>query len=397
MFENWVLIFVPLLLFLVLLAQISHMYRASFQIQALKERVQGLEARLVEEMRFQFKNQSELSQKFQLERLEQMSKALEQLRETTVVQLDKSRQNMTEHLDKVRDTVQEKLDKTLGDRLGQSFDSVGKQLVEVQKGLGEMQSLATDVGGLKKVLSNVKMRGSLGEMQLSLLLDQILSPHQFEANVKTKSSSSQLVEFAIKLPQPQSDNEADFIWLPIDAKFPKDVFETFEAAVESGDTEAIGQAQKQLEQTVKSMAKSISEKYLQPPQTTDFGILFLPFENLFSEVIRRASLMEEIFRQHKVIVTGPTTLAAILSSVQWGLRSVSIQRRSQEVWKTLNQVKKEFDNFAGLLDRAQVHIRRGLDDLDDVVGKRTRAIQRSLSSVEMGEERSLLGPPDVQE
>jgi DNA recombination protein RmuC len=283
-------------------------------------------------------------------------------------------------LETIRITVEEKLEKTLSDRLGQSFETVGKQLIEVQKGLGEMQTLAQDVGGLKKVLSNVKMRGGIGEVQLSMLLEQILAPDQYEANVKTKANSSDLVEFAIKLPGRDDNNNQ--VWLPVDAKFPKDVYEQLQTAFDIGDVLQIEAAQKNLETTIKKMAKDISDKYLDPPNTTDFGIMFLPFEGIYAEVVRKASLLEELQRTYKVIVTGPTTLAAILNSLQMGFRTLAIQQRSSEVWKVLGAVKKEFENFGGLMQKAQKNIQTGLDQLDDVMGKRTKAIQRKLRSVE---------------
>lgn len=297
-------------------------------------------------------------------------------------------------LDIIRTTVEEKLEKTLSERLGQSFETVGKQLIEVQKGLGEMQSLAQDVGGLKKVLSNVKMRGGIGEVQLEMLLQQILAPDQFEANVKTKSNSNDLVEFAIKLPGRDENNGQ--VWLPIDAKFPKDVYEQLQSAYDTGELPQIEQAQKNLEMTIKKMARDISEKYLDPPNTTDFGIMFLPFEGIYAEVVRKASLLEELQRDYKIIVTGPTTLAAILNSLQMGFRTLVIQKRSSEVWQILGAVKKEFENFGGMLGKAQNNIQTGLNQLDDVMGKRTRAITRKLKSVETlseGEARLLL--PDI--
>ena len=283
-------------------------------------------------------------------------------------------------LESIRVTVEEKLEKTLSERLGQSFDTVGKQLMEVQKGLGEMQNLAQDVGGLKRVLSNVKLRGGIGEVQLAMLLEQILAPEQYEANVKTKAGSNDLVEFAIKLPG-RDDNNSQ-VWLPIDAKFPKDVYEQLQNAYDNGDTALIETAQKNLDNTIRKMAKDISSKYIDPPHTTEFGILFLPFEGIFAEVVRKASLLEELNRDYKIVVTGPTTLAAILNSLQLGFKTLAIQKRSSEVWKVLAEVKKEFENFGGLMQKAQKNIQTGLDTLDDVMGKRTKAIQRKLRSVE---------------
>ncbi len=284
-------------------------------------------------------------------------------------------------LEEMRVTVDEKLQKTLNERLGQSFELVVRQLENVQKGLGEMQSLAQDVGGLKRVLSNVKMRGSIGEVQLAMLLEQILAPGQYEANVKTKSGSAEVVEFAIKLPGRDDGNTV--VWLPVDAKFPKDIYEQLQAAHDTGDLLKIDAAQKLLEQTIKKMAKDIHDKYIDPPNTTDFGIMFLPFEGIYAEVVRRASLLDDLQRNYKIVVTGPTTLAAILNSLQMGFKTLAIQQRSGEVWKILGAVKKEFELFGGLVEKAQGNIQTGLNQLDDVLGKRTRAIQRKLKDVEV--------------
>ncbi len=283
-------------------------------------------------------------------------------------------------LESIRITVEEKLEKTLSERLGQSFETVGKQLIEVQKGLGEMQTLAQDVGGLKKVLSNVKMRGGFGEVQLHMMLESILAPEQYEANVATKNGSNERVEYAVKFPN--KDGDRNYVWLPIDAKFPKDAYEHLQNAYDSGDLQQIENSQKMLENVIKKMAKDICDKYLDAPNTTNFGIMFLPFEGLFAEVVRKASLLEQIQRECNVVVTGPTTLAVILNSLQMGFRTLAIQKRSSEVWKILSAVKKEFGQFGGLLDKAQRNIQTGLNQLDDVVGTRTRAIQRQLKSVE---------------
>jgi DNA recombination protein RmuC len=301
-------------------------------------------------------------------------------------------------LEEMRATVDEKLQKTLNDRLGQSFELVGKQLENVQKGLGEMQILAQDVGGLKRVLSNVRMRGGIGEVQLSMLLEQILAPEQYEANVKTKSGNNEVVEFAIKLPG--RDDPGSVVWLPVDAKFPRDVYEHLQDAYDSGEPGLIEVAQKALESAIRKMARDIHDKYIDPPNTTDFGIMFLPFEGIYAEVVRKASLLEELQRTTKIVVTGPTTLAAILNSLQMGFRTLAIQKRSSEVWKILGAVKKEFENFSGLLSKAQNNIQTGLTQLDDVVGKRTRAIERKLRNVESlneAETRSALPEPEEEE
>lgn len=333
------------------------------------------------------KNLNELlKQKFddfskqQIESNKQTTENVKEIRNTVETQLKNIRDDNTKQLDEMRKTVDEKLQKTLNDRLSQSFDTVSKQLESVQKGLGEMKNLAEDVGGLKKVLSNVKMRGSLGETQLEMLLEQILSPDQYEANVKTKSSTSESVEFAIKLPGKDEKNST--IWLPIDAKFPKDKYQQLVDAYDDGNNATVEKAKKEMESTIKKMAKDISEKYLNPPETTDFGIMFLPFEGIYAEVVRNVSLLETLQRDYKVIVTGPTTLAAILNSLQMGFKTLAIEKRSSEVWQVLGAVKKEFENFGGIMGKAQKNIQTGLNQLDDVMGKRTRAIQRRLQNVE---------------
>jgi DNA recombination protein RmuC len=289
-------------------------------------------------------------------------------------------QNTDKNLEKMRETVDEKLQKTLNERLGQTFDTVGKQLNEVQAGLGEMRHLAQDVGGLKKVLSNVKQRGGLGEIQLEMLLEQILAPDQYEANVKTKKDSQDLVEFAIKLPG--KDDQQSHVFLPIDAKFPKDSYEQLIDAYDSGDTALIESANKNLESTIKKMAKDIRDKYIDPPHTTDFAILFVPFEGIYAEVIRRSHLLEQLQREFKVIVTGPTTLAAILNSLQMGFRTLALQKRSSEVWEILGSVKNEFEKFGGLLEKAQNNIRQAGNNIEELLGTRTKAINKRLKEVE---------------
>lgn len=318
--------------------------------------------------------------KQQTEINQESEKRIKEVKETVENQLKEIREDNTKQLNEVRKTVDEKLQKTLNERLTQSFETVGKQLKSVQEGLGEMKNLATDVGGLKKVLSNVKMRGGIGEVQLAMLLEQILAPEQYEANVKTKKGSSATVEFAIKLPGKNDDNSV--VWLPVDAKFPKDVYEKLQMAYDDGDLDKVQFAQKELDNTIKKMAKDISEKYIDPPNTTDFGIMFLPFEGIYAEVVRKAALLETLQKDYKIIVTGPTTLAAILNSLQMGFKTLAIQKRSGEVWQVLGAVKKEFENFGGMMQKAQKNIQTGLNQLDDVMGKRTRAIQRKLKNVE---------------
>ena len=289
-------------------------------------------------------------------------------------------QNTEKKLEEMRATVDEKLQKTLHERIGQSFELVSKQLENVQKGLGEMQTLAQDVGGLKRVLSNVKIRGTIGEVQLSMLLEQILASDQYDTNVKTKPGSDKLVEFAVKLPGRAEGDES--VYLPIDAKFPKDVYEQLLDAYESGDLQRVETTSRILEQTIRGMAKDIRDKYLAPTHTTDFGIMFLTFESIYGEVTRRAALLEQLQQEYHVIVTGPTTLAAILNSLQMGFRTLAIQKRSSEVWRILGGVKAEFEKFGGLLEKAQKNLQTANNQLEEVMGKRTRAIQRQLRSVE---------------
>lgn len=283
-------------------------------------------------------------------------------------------------LDEMRIMVEEKLQKTLNERIGQSFELVRNQLENVQKGLVEMKSLAQDVGGLKKVLTNVKTRGTFGEVQLNALLDQMLSPEQYESNVKTKKNATEFVEFAIKLPG--KDDVDGTVYLPIDAKFPKDVYEQYYDAYEAGDAALIDSSSKQLEITIKKMAKDIHDKYLDPPYTTDFAIMFLPFESIYAEVIRRTALVEYLQKEMKVIVTGPTTLGAILNSLQMGFRTLAIQKRTSEVWKVLGAVKTEFGKFGGMLEKVQKNLQNAGDQLDEMIGKRTKAIERKLRQVE---------------
>lgn len=306
------------------------------------------------------------------------------LQRVKLEQIDKTQQMLVSgtesKLEMIRATVEEKLDKTLADRLGRSFETVGKQLSEVQQGLGEMKNLAQDVGGLKRVLSNVKLRGGLGEVQLEMLLENILAPGQYEANVCTKSGSREIVEFAVKLPGNGGSDEQ--IWLPVDAKFPKDVYEKLQNAYDMADSAAMEMAHKELENAIKQNAKDIAVKYLDPPHTTNFAIMFLPFEGIYAEVVRNASLLEDVQKRYNVIITGPTTLAAILNSLQMGFKTLAIQRRSSEVWETLGAVKTEFETFGGILEKAKNKIQGGISEIDTLVGTRTRAIRRKLKDVE---------------
>lgn len=368
------------------------------QLQKLLDEMQRSFERIEKNFREDFKlnreesrlvakdNREELAHSMQVfrEAFEKGIASFNEVQREKFARLDERQQQLVNHtekrLEEIRATVDEKLQKTLNDRIGQSFRLVTEQLENVQKGLGEMQNLAQDVGGLKRVLSNVKTRGNIGEIQLSMLLEQILAPEQYEANVKTRKGSDALVEFAVKLPG--RDNDRDFVYLPIDAKFPKDVYEQLLDAYDKADSQAIETAGKQLETTIKRMAKDISDKYLAPPATTDFGIMFLPFEGIYAEVVRRSALLEELQRTYKVVVTGPTTLAAILNSLQMGFRTLAIQKHSGEVWTILGAVKKEFEKVGGMLEKAQKNLQTASGQIDEVLGTRTRAIQRKLKDVD---------------
>ena len=283
-------------------------------------------------------------------------------------------------LEKMRETVDEKLHKTLEERLGKSFEIVTQQLLRVQKGLGEMQTLAAGVGDLKKVLSNVKTRGVLGEIQLANILEQILAPEQYEANVKTKKGSDALVEFALKLPGKNEGEGA--VYLPIDAKFPQEDYIRLQSAYENGDPVLIETSLRALLQSIKKFAREISQKYIDPPHTTDFGILFLPIEGLYAEVVRHPDLMAQLQRESKIVITGPTTLAAMLNSLQMGFRTLAIQKRSSEVWQILAAVKKEFQMFGGVLEKAQKKISEADQEINKLVTTRTKMMLSKLRKVE---------------
>lgn len=317
----------------------------------------------------------------------QSTKRLEEVRGTVEQRLEILRADNAKQLDQMRQTVDEKLQKTLNERLAQSFAQVSERLEQVYKGLGEMQTLANGVGDLKKVLSNVKTRGILGEIQLGAILEQILSPEQYEANVSTKKGSNTVVEYAVKLP---GDGE-NGVWLPIDAKFPGDAYSALMDAYEDAVPERIAAAGKELEQRIKGCAKDIRDKYIDPPNTTDFAIMFLPFEGLYAEVVRRG-MVETLARDYRVNIAGPTTMAALLNSLQMGFQTLAIQKRSGEVWQVLGAVKTEFSTFNDILRKAQDRLRLANDDLDKLIGTRTRAIERKLRDVQavsLSEEEAL--------
>lgn len=308
---------------------------------------------------------------------ESSEKQLEGIRKTVETKLSDLQKDNNDKLDKMQGIVDEKLQKTLEDRITKSFELVNKQLEQVYKGLGEMQNLATGVGDLKKVLSNVKTRGILGEIQLGAILSEILSPEQYETNFVTKKGGKDPVEYAIKLPT----DDGSGIYLPIDSKFPGDTYANLVNAYESGDKSGIDAAAKELIKRIKSEAKDISDKYIDPPNTTDFAIMFLPFEGLYSEVVNRG-LVEELQNTYRVNIAGPSTMAALLNSLQMGFRTFAIQKRSSEVWQVLGAVKTEFNNFETVLKKAQDRLEKANDELEKLVGTRTRAIQRKLKSVE---------------
>lgn len=305
---------------------------------------------------------------FQKEKFETMAQKQDELVKSTELKLEK-----------MRETVDEKLHKTLEERLGQSFKLVSDRLEAVQKGLGEMQVLANGVGDLKKVLTNVKTRGVLGEIQLGNILEQILAPEQYESNVKTKKNSNDHVEFAIKLPGKDDGNP---VFLPIDAKFPQEDYLRLQAAFDIGDIAGMEQANKALVTSVKKFAKDIKDKYIDPPFTTDFGILFLPIEGLFAEIVRQPELVAYLQRELKIIVTGPTTLAAMLNSLQMGFKTLAIQKRSSEVWQVLGAVKTEFNKFSGVLEKTQKKLAEANSELDLLVGTRSRMLLSKLKNVE---------------
>lgn len=294
--------------------------------------------------------------------------------------LKQIQEDNTRQLERMRETVDEKLQGTLEKRLGESFRQVSERLEQVHQGLGDMRNLAAGVGDLKKVLTNIKTRGTWGEVQLGALLEEILAPEQYAKNVKIHEHSNDFVEFAIKLPG-QGDAGADPLWIPVDAKFPVEDYQRLLDAQEKADTVAADEAVKQLEASIKKAAKDISQKYLSPPKTTDFGIMFLPSEGLYAEVIRRTSLVQILQRQYHIVVSGPSTFAAFLNSLQMGFRSLAIQKRSSEVWNVLGEVKTEFGKFGDLLDAVYKKLVNATDSMDDV-RKRSRAIQRKLRAVQ---------------
>ena len=303
----------------------------------------------------------------------------EKLQEKVSTHLKEIQENNSKKLDQMRATVDEKLHATLEKRLGESFKLVSERLESVHKGLGDMQDLARGVGDLKNVLSNVKTRGTWGEVQLENLIQQILTPDQYSKNVATKKGSAARVEFAIKLPG-RNEAKDDVTWIPVDAKFPLEDYQRLLESIDKSDTAAIESTSKDIERRIKEEAKNISSKYLDPPNTTDFAIMFLPIEGLYAEVLRRPGLFDNIQREFKVIIAGPTNFLAILNSLQMGFRTLAIEKRSSEVWKTLGAVKTEFQKFGDVLDKTQTKLEQASKSIGDAK-TRTRAIERQLRDV----------------
>ena len=340
---------------------------------------ESLQQRMLENVRI-LKDQLDSFSKQLMAMAKLNEEKLEAMRKTMHTQLQALQEDNTRKLEQMRATVDEKLQTTLEKRLGESFKQVSERLEQVYKGLGEMRTLATGVGDLKKVLTNVKTRGTWGEIRLSHILEQILTPDQYDVNVATKKKSNDRVEFAIKLPGQDADKEK-IVWMPIDSKFPQEDYQRLMDAQEAADKELAEKSVKNLETRIKAEAKYIKEKYLDPPNTTDFGIMFLPVEGLYAEVLRRPGLCDTLQREYRIVVTGPTTLAALLNSLQMGFRTLAIEKRSSEVWELLGVVKTEFGKFGQVLAKTK----KKLKEASNTIGQaevRTRAIERRLRKVQ---------------
>jgi len=346
--------------------------RAEVQVQAQQERT---------ELAQSFKSFEGSVQTRLAELTAATEKKIEAVRLVVDEKLKQIQEDNTRQLELMRETVNEKLHNTLETRLGEAFKLVSDRLEQVHQGLGDMRNLAADVGNLQKVLTNVKIRGTWGEVQLGALLEEILSPEQYLKNVKIQENGSDFVEFAIKLPG-QSDSPADSVLIPVDAKFPVEDYQRLLDAQERADVAAVDNAVRQLEASIKKAAKDISQKYLAPPKTTDFGIMFLPSEGLYAEVIRRTALVAVLQREHHIVVTGPTTFAALLNSLQMGFRTLAIQKRSSEVWKVLGEVKTAFGRFGDTLDAVHKRLEQATNSVDDA-RKKSKTIQNKLRDVEV--------------
>lgn len=348
-------------------------------VRSQRENREELSSRLEAQLRTELELQKNISaQLTQLTRLN--DEKMERIRGAVEGQLTSLREENEKKLEEMRKTVDEKLHSTLEKRLGESFRLVSERLEQVHKGLGEMQSIAAGVGDLKKVLTNVKTRGTLGEIQLEAILEQILTPDQYMKNISTRKGSGERVEFAVKLPGKNDDPEHPLL-LPIDAKFPIEDYQRLQEAQEAGDFEKQEIALSQLEQRIRQEAKKIQEKYISPPDTTDFALLFLPVEGLYAEVLSRPGLWEELQREYHVVITGPTTLTAFLNSLQMGFRTLAIQKRSAEVWQLLGAVKADFARFGGILEKTQKKLQEASKTIDDAA-RQSRSIERRLRDVE---------------
>lgn len=354
---------------------------AQAQREELRNNLVSFEKHLDEDAKAQ---QTLLRQQFEdlLKQLNNQGKqsleAVKDVRETIEKQLKEIREDNGKRLEEMRKTVDEKLQDTLEKRLGESFKLVSERLEQVHKGLGEMQSLASGVGDLKKVLTNVKTKGILGEYQLGNIIEQLLPREQYEENVATRPGSSERVEFAIRMP---GNAEDDVVWLPIDSKFPLTGYEDLLNAREAGDLEGIAAAEKSLTSTLEKFAKDISEKYVEAPHTTDFGVMFLPIESLYAEVLRHPGVFETLQRKYRITVTGPTTMSALLNSLQMGFRTLAVTKRSSEVWKILEAVKTEFGKFSDQLEKVDKQLSTAKKSLEDLRSTRTNVLQRRLKDV----------------
>jgi DNA recombination protein RmuC len=361
------------------------------ELRAGREEARAAARELREELAAALRAGSEAVATVQHQRLEEMARRLQELSDSTQLALERLRTSLDARvkelqegnerkLDEMRRTVDEKLQDTLEKRLGESFKLVGDRLEAVHKGLGEMQNLASGVGDLKRVLTNVKARGTWAEVQLGALLDQILTPDQYAKNVCVKPGSGERVEFAVRLPGPKDAPDTQ-VWLPIDSKFPQEDYVRLQGAAERGEAEAVQAALEGLNRAVRAAARDIRDKYLDPPATTDFAIMFLATEGLYAEVLRQPALVEELQRVYRVVVAGPTTLAAILSSLRMGFQTLAIERRASEVWRILGAVKTEFGKFGQVLERVQRQLHTASRTLEET-GVRSRALERRLRAVE---------------
>ena len=368
------LLFIQVLFLIALCLFLSLQLRCSRR--DMKENIQDFEKNII--------NRIQDSRNFQQEHMSHLTDSnesrLEKMRCTVEERLKELQKENSLKLDQMRTVVEEKLEKTLETRLGKSFQIVSDRLEKVHQGLGEMKNLASGVGDLKKVLTNVKTRGTWGEIQLGTILEQMLTQDQFQANVMVKKGSQERVDFAIKLPGIASDND-DPVWIPIDAKFPQEDYHRLVEARDNGDAAALEQSVKQLENRIKLEAKNIQAKYVDPPQTTDFAILFVPTESLFAEILRLPGLFEHLQNTYRVTVAGPTTITAIINSLQMGFRTLAIEKRSSEVWSLLAQIQTEFYKFGAILDKTQKKIFEAGQSIETAASK-TRKIAKQLKKVE---------------